>query len=179
MFRPYSCPEVSITTVRPDTARRDAGLGARLLASWQRLSRLPAGRWLFSRAVGRFAPYSGSIGARVESLEPGRAVVTLRESRRVRNHLRSVHAIALANLGELCSGLAAMSALPAGVRGIPDRIEIDYLKKARGTLTATGSADMPYVQDHATTDAVAEIHDAGGDLVCVVRVRWQLERVGA
>jgi acyl-coenzyme A thioesterase PaaI-like protein len=177
MFRRTLQREAGIGTVPPDTARRDAGLGARLLASWQRLSQLPAGRWIFSRAIAHMAPYSGTIGARVESLEPGRAVLTLRERRRVRNHLRSVHAIALANLGELCSGLAAMSALPAGVRGIPDHIEIDYLKKARGVLTATGTATIPDVQDAATTHAVAEIRDAGGDTVAVVRVRWQLERV--
>jgi acyl-coenzyme A thioesterase PaaI-like protein len=159
------------------TAVRDAGLGARLLADWRRFARVPGGRWLFSRAVGRVAPYSGSIGARVESLEPGRAVLSLRDRRRVRNHLRSVHAIALANLGELTSGLAAMSALPRGVRGIPDRIEIDYLKKARGRLTATGTASIPPVTEPITTEAVADIRDAAGDVVATVRVRWRLERV--
>jgi acyl-coenzyme A thioesterase PaaI-like protein len=159
------------------TAQRDASLGARLLAGWRRLAPLPGGRWLFSRMVGRVAPYTATVGARVERLEPGRSVVTLRDRRRVRNHLRSVHAIALANLGELASGLAAMSALPPGVRGIPTRIEIDYAKKARGTLTATGSAAIPEVHEPVTTYAAADIRDEAGDVVASVRVRWQLERV--
>lgn len=161
----------------PAPAARDAGLGARLLRSWESLSRRPGGRWLFSRLLARTAPYSGSIGARVLALEPGRAVLRLRDRRSVRNHLRSVHAIALANLGELASGLAAMAALPSGVRGIPTEIHIRYLKKARGTLTAHGSARLPEVIDHARTEALAEIRDTSGEVVAEVRVQWELERV--
>ena len=159
-----------------EAARRDAAHGARLIRAWQRLSSLPSGAWLFSRMVGRFAPYTGSMGARVTAFEPGRAVVQLRDRRRVRNHLRSIHAIALANLGELASGLAMTAALPAGVRGIPVHIGIDYLRKARGTLTATGTAAPPDVQTEASADAVAEIRDEAGEVVAVVTVRWQLQR---
>lgn len=159
------------------TARQDAGHGARLLGGWRRLSRRPGGAWLFSRLVGRMAPYTGTIGARVISLEPGRAEVRLRDRRAVRNHLRSVHAIALANLGELASGLAATAAMPAGVRGIPTRITIDYLKKARGTLTAHGTADLPAVDAPVTAEVDARIVDEDGDVVAHVRVQWQLERV--
>jgi acyl-coenzyme A thioesterase PaaI-like protein len=160
-----------------EAARRDAGFGARLLRGWQRLSGVPGGSWLFSRAVGRIAPYTDTIGARVVELEPGRAVVQLRERRRVRNHLRSVHAIALANLGELASGLAATAAMPPGVRGIPTHISIEYLKKGRGLLTATGTATLPAVRETTVADVHAEIRDAAGDVVARVTVRWELERV--
>jgi acyl-coenzyme A thioesterase PaaI-like protein len=157
--------------------RRDAGHGARLLAAWRRLAPLPGGRWLFSRFVGRTAPYTGSMGARVEVLEPGRAVVSLRDRRRVRNHLRSVHAIALANLGELTTGLAMTSALPDGVRGIPVAIAIDYVKKARGLLTCTSDAEAPEVAEPVSHQVRGDITDAEGDIVASIRVTWKLERV--
>jgi acyl-coenzyme A thioesterase PaaI-like protein len=161
-----------------EAARRDAGHGARLLAAWRRLSVLPGGAWLFSRMLGRMAPYTGSMGAKVVLLEPGRAQVELRDRRRVRNHLRSVHAIALANLGELASGLAATAAMPAGVRGIPTAIRVDYLKKARGRLTATGLAALPPVEEAGTSAEVrADIADADGVIVATVVVEWRLERV--
>jgi acyl-coenzyme A thioesterase PaaI-like protein len=162
--------------VNATAAQRDASHGARLLRAWQRLERRPAGRWLFSKLIGRMAPYTGSIGARIRALEPGRAEVRLRDRRRVRNHLRSIHAIALANLGELASGLAMTAALPPRVRGIPVHIGIEYHKKARGTLTAIGTAVPGEVIDAASAEAVGEIRDLAGDVVAVVTVRWQLQR---
>jgi acyl-coenzyme A thioesterase PaaI-like protein len=163
------------------TARRDAAQGGRLLAAWRRLAPLPGGRWLFSRIVGRMAPYTGTIHARVSHLAPGRAVVLMRDRKRVRNHLRSVHAIALANLGELASGLAATTAMPAGVRGIPVSIRVEYVRKARGPLTAIGSADLADVGpgEHADADAYAEIRDAADDVVATIHVTWRLEHVAA
>jgi acyl-coenzyme A thioesterase PaaI-like protein len=155
----------------------EAGPGPRLLAAWARLSRVPGGRWIFSRLVGRMAPYTGTMGAQVVVLEPGRARVLLRDRRRVRNHLRSVHAIALANLGELASGLAATAAMPAGVRGIPVSLRIDFLKKARGLLTADGTASLPAVgESPLDAEVAARITDGAGDDVASVRVVWRLER---
>jgi uncharacterized protein (TIGR00369 family) len=159
------------------TARRDARQGARLLAIWRRLSSMPGGRWAFSRMLSRTARYSGTIGARVESLEPGRAVLTMHDRPRLRNHLRSVHAIALANLGELTSGLAATAAMPAGVRGIVVRISVDYHRKARGTLTAVGSADFPPVTEPTRVEVQATIEDESGQRVATVTVEWALEPV--
>ena len=158
-------------------ARRDAELGARLLRYWQRLRTMPGGRWLFSRLIGRMVPYSGTIRADVLVLERGRALLRMRDRRGLRNHLRSVHAIALANLGELASGLAASVALPPGLRGIPTAINIAYHRKARGPLTAEGTAVIPPVADVGEAVAEAQISNAAGEVVATVRVLWQLERV--
>ena len=152
-----------------------APVSDRLLGLWRRLAPLPGGRWLFARLLGRTVPYSGSIGARVELLEPGLARLTLTDRRGIRNHLHSVHAVALLNLGELTSGLAMLTALPPGVRSIVTHIEADFMKKARGTLTATCRATPPTLVTEAVDHLVESvIADAAGDLVARVRVRWRL-----
>lgn len=149
--------------------------GERLARSWRRLSRIPGGRRIFAWILGRTVPYSGSVRPRFHVLEPGRAVVSITERRRLRNHFRSVHAIALANVGELASGLAMTLALPADARGIPVRIEIDYLKKARGRITAEGRADPPArVTADTDADATAELRDEDGDVVATMVVRWRI-----
>jgi acyl-coenzyme A thioesterase PaaI-like protein len=96
----------------------------------------------------------------------------------VRNHLRSVHAIALANLGELSSGLAMLTALPPGTRGIVVDLKVGFAKKARGLLTATGTAVAPTMDRLANGDvesvATAIIRDVERDIVAEVRVRWRI-----
>lgn len=139
-------------------------------------------------------PYSGALGAGVVELEAGRVRVELRERRAVRNHLRSVHAVALTNLGELATGLAILTALPRGVRGIVVELCTEYRKKARGRLVAecrTGRLpsfgeppdehehEPPAEVDHPPPDdreheAVARIRDSEGDVVAVTRARWRL-----
>ena len=111
-------------------------IGDRLMKTWQRLAPLPGGRWLFSFILGQIAPYTGTIGASVKEIRPGYARVELRDRRKVRNHLGSVHAMALGNLGEMVTGLALMNSLPDKTRGILTGFSIRYLKKARGMLSA-------------------------------------------
>lgn len=145
-----------------------------MLSLWRRCAPLPFGRALFGALFARQVPYSGSIGATVLDLEAGHAKLALRDRRAVRNHLGSIHAVALTNLGELASGLAMTTALPAGVRGIVLRIETVYTKKARGTLVCDCRANVPEVAGDVNHEVHAEVRDLEGDIVASVRVVWRL-----
>ena len=148
---------------------------SRVLQHWQRWGGSALGRWLYSRFLGFMAPYTGSIKPLVLKLEPGSALIELKDRRFVRNHLNSIHAIALANLGEVSSGLALLAALPENVKAIVTKLEIEYLKKARGTLHAEGSAEVPFVITQPTAQmAYAEIKDELGDVVANIEVTWQI-----
>jgi len=147
-------------------------IGPQLRKHWQRLQRLPGGKCLFSWLLGRFVPYTGTLGACIEVLEPGHSVVRLSDRRKVRNHLRSVHAMALANLGEMASGLALMNGLPDNMRGILTGFNIEYLKKARGELLAECYCEVPATNSEREIEVLCEIRDMNSEIVTVVKAQW-------
>lgn len=148
--------------------------GQELLSQWTRARGSRLGRYLFSRAIGRAVPYSGTIRPEILELEPGHARVAIRDRRRIRNHLRCVHAIALVNLGELTSGLALLSGIDAGTRGIVRGLSVEYLKKARGRLVAECQCEPPAGTEQRDFTVEARIRDGEGEHVAVVHVDWRL-----
>ena len=141
-------------------------MSATALQLFRRLGASAPGRWLFSRLVCWRAPYFATIRPTVESLEPGRCVVRLRDRRRVRNHLGTVHAIALCNAAELAGGLATDAAMPPQLRWIPKGMQVRYLKKARGTLHATADvAPFDAARGAQELHARVEVRDAAGEAV--------------
>lgn len=102
----------------------------------------------------------------------GYARVSMRDRRRVRNHLNSIHAIAIMNLAEVAGGLALNYGLPSGARAILTSLAIEYLKKGRGTLTAEARIEMPDTSERKEYDFETIVRDAGGEVVARARARW-------
>jgi acyl-coenzyme A thioesterase PaaI-like protein len=147
-----------------------------LLSLWGKISPLPGGKTAFSRLLGFFIPYTGRLGARIEELSPGRAVVSVRECRQLRNHLRSMHAMALANLGELASGLALHTAIPLEAQAILTSFSITYLKKARGHLVAQSACEPIQSAETREVELMVSIRNEAKEEVAQVHAWW---RVGA
>jgi acyl-coenzyme A thioesterase PaaI-like protein len=114
-------------------------MSQQILSAYRTLSGKPGGKWLFSKLVCWKAPYFSSIAPRIEVLEPGRCVATIKHRRAVTNHIGTVHAIALCNLAEFTGGLACDVSIPASMRWIPKGMTVSYLKKAAGTMRAVAT----------------------------------------
>jgi acyl-coenzyme A thioesterase PaaI-like protein len=116
---------------------------------WDMLSPLPLGKAAFSKAVGLAAPYTATIGAKVVTLRTGYAEVEMADRPGLRNHLSSVHAVALVNLAELTGNVALAYSLPNDARFIVAGLSIDYLKKSRGLIRATSECPVPPSSERA------------------------------
>lgn len=148
--------------------------GAAVQRWWKTLSPRPGGKTLFSIIIGRTAPYTGTIGARAVELRPGYAKWTLRDHRAIRNHLDSIHAVALVNLAEVTSGTAMLMSLPAGTRGIVTGLTTTYMKKARGRITAECRCELPPISGDTRFELRAELRDESNDVVATATVSWLL-----
>ncbi|TLY52455.1 MAG: DUF4442 domain-containing protein [Gammaproteobacteria bacterium] len=125
-----------------------------------------AGRWTFTRLICFKAPYFASIRPLIEELAPGRCVVRFHDRRRVRNHIGTVHAIAMCCAAELAGGLAIDATIADSQRWIPKGMTVRYLKRAKGTLTATASVNVPPAAAPAQEAyALIEVRDASNELV--------------
>lgn len=75
-----------------------------------------------------------------------------------------------------------LTTLPPGTRGIVVELEVRFDKKARGLLTATGTAVAPAIDSLSEDDvealATAVIRDSERDVVAEVRVRWRIGIAG-
>jgi len=134
-------------------------------AAWDRLVKVPGGKHVFSRLLGRLAPYTGTMGAVIRELGDGHAKVTLADRKAVRNHLSCVHAVALANLVELTGNVALAYSLPDDARFIVAGMNLEYLKKARGTIT--GECDIPPITSSAKNEyeVPVTLKDPSGEIV--------------
>jgi acyl-coenzyme A thioesterase PaaI-like protein len=132
---------------------------------FSRLSQVPFGADLFSRAVVFKAPYFATISPKFLELEPGRCEIFMKKRRRVTNHIGTVHAIAMCNLCELAAGTMIESTLPGNLRWIPRGMSARYLKKAETSVTAR--TEMAPVADGFKGDIVVpvKVYDTNDQVV--------------
>ncbi len=112
-----------------------------LLSLHRRLVRLPAGDRLFSRLFSLKAPYFGTVRPRFVELRPNYAELTIAKRRRVHNHLKTVHVIAICNGLEAAMGALAEASVPATKRWIPKGMDVRYTAKAVSDITCIAETD--------------------------------------
>lgn len=145
---------------------------ARLVRSgWLLFGTTPAGRRAFSAMIGRFIPYTGSIGPRIERLEDGVAEIRIHDTPALRNHLASLHAAALFNLIEVTANLAVTSRMPDDARFIVASMSVEYVKKARGDVVAKCVVGPIESNARREVDVDVTITDGSGEVVTRGRVK--------
>ncbi len=142
--------------------------------AWVKLEGKPGGKWIYSKILGHIVPYSGSVSPRIEILGDGKAHVSILDRKSVRNHLNSIHAVALVNIGEMATGLALHSILPETHRAILVKIETQYFKKARGRLVSKASVEPPEWIDGQEVPVESQIIDSAGQMVAKTIATWKI-----
>jgi acyl-coenzyme A thioesterase PaaI-like protein len=138
---------------------------------WDQLSPLPGGNRLFSRLLGRRIPYTGTIRAEVLRLAPGYASLQMKDRSTLRNHVHSLHAVALCNLAELTGNAALAYDLPPDARFIVTELTMRYLKKARGTISSRCQCAPVTTNERKAYPLEVQLFDTQGDLVATASIQ--------
>ncbi|MBR8843858.1 hotdog fold domain-containing protein [Pseudoalteromonas sp. JC3] len=142
-------------------------MSAPLLKIYKRMSWLPFGKWMFSKAVCRKAPYFGTIKPKIIQLKPGVCRATIRNRKAIHNHIGTVHAIAQCNLAELCAGVMTDATIDHKThRWIPKGMSVQYLAKAETDLHAVAQIEYPRAwQDKEELVVPVEVFNTAGEKV--------------
>jgi acyl-coenzyme A thioesterase PaaI-like protein len=132
-------------------------------------------------------PYNRHLGLSVAEVADGRGVVVLPQEEHLHNHVGSQHAGALFSAGEAASGAAFVGTFAermAELTPLARTAEIDYLKLAKGPITATGTLGAPADELFSSLDAdgkvefpvKVELTDENDQTVARMIVNWHVRR---
>ncbi|HUP91937.1 MAG TPA: DUF4442 domain-containing protein [Solimonas sp.] len=130
--------------------------------------------------------FAGTGGVHFVELSSERAVLEMKNRRRVRNHIGGVHAAAMALLAETATGAVFGMNLPAGKLPLLKSMQIDYVRRASGGLRAEATisdaqrAEMALDERGNTTVSVRVTDEAGEEPVhCQLVWAWVSQRASA
>jgi hypothetical protein len=143
--------------------------------AWPKFNKFPGGNKIFTTLVSKYIPYTGSISPLILTIEHGQVRVFLKDHKAIRNHLNSIHAIALANVGEFSTGLSLISQLPHNMNAILVKIEVEYLKKARGNLISECIFNLQNpIENNQEFKLLSSITNTDHEVVTNVNAIWRV-----
>lgn len=104
--------------------------------------RVPVRSYLIGRAV----PFAATASCRIEELTPHRCVIRMANKRKVQNHIKSVHAAAMALLTESATGMLTGMSVPDDRLLVLKSMELVYVKRATGDMTAVANLDEEHLE---------------------------------
>ncbi|GJM27968.1 MAG: hypothetical protein DHS20C17_06030 [Cyclobacteriaceae bacterium] len=143
-------------------------------------------RWVLNLALDRLIPFNRPHGFRVLNLSELHIKTSIPYKRRNLNHIKGLHATALATLSEFTTGLLLLRVLGAKkYRIILQRMDIQYLYQGKMDATAEFRISNTWINDRIIqplthTESVVvpceiKIHDLNGNQLTLTTVYWQIK----
>jgi len=143
-------------------------------------------RWLLNVSLDRLIPFNKPHGFSILEMGDYRLKTRLPYKKRNFNHIRGLHACALATLSEFTTGFLLISRLDMKkYRLILQRLEVDYLYQGKMDATAEFVISNEWLNEQIilplqSKEAVVvpcevKIHDSKGNHLTTGKVFWQIK----
>ncbi|TQV80293.1 DUF4442 domain-containing protein [Aliikangiella coralliicola] len=141
--------------------------------------------WLLDFALGSTIKFIGTAGLHCEELTQQRACFLLKNRKKVRNHIGTVHAAATSLVAETASGMVIGMNIPDDKTPVLKTMHIDYVKRSTGNLRAVATIEqaqieqLHQVEKGDTVISVVVTDEAGVEPVeCQMTWAWVPKRRG-
>ncbi len=108
--------------------------------------------WVTSLLLGKVVPLVGTAGLRFDEISHERVVVSIRNRRKVQNHIKGVHAAGMALLAETATGFCVGMNVPDDKLPLIKTMKVDYLKRSVGDMKAVAQLRPEQIQQILTQD---------------------------
>lgn len=96
-------------------------------------------KWVLSWTIGKTVPYVGTSGVRFEEMTKDKVVVSLKNKKKVRNHIHQIHAAAMMLLAETASGMALGMNIPDDKIPLVKTLNTAFVKRSTGAMKAVAT----------------------------------------
>ena len=140
---------------------------------------LPTGlrSWVITRMFGKFVPFLGTAGLVFEEVSRERMVVSVKNRKKVQNHIKGLHAAAMALLAETATGFVVGMNVPDDKLMLLKSMKVSYYKRAQGDMRAVATLAPEQVQRMFTEDkgdvlVDVVVTDESGESPIVCEMVW-------
>lgn len=105
-----------------------------------------------SFVFGRIIKFAGTAKIRIDQLEFKGSTLTLKNRKKVQNHIGSVHAAATGLLGESATGFLIGLHIPDDKIPLLKSMHIDYVKRSSGDLVAKATVTDEQIEQMRNTE---------------------------
>ncbi|QDQ27076.1 DUF4442 domain-containing protein [Chitinimonas arctica] len=111
---------------------------SRIVAKFNKVP-APLRRWARSKAFGNYVKFAGTAGIDFEEVSTAQVVCHIRNVSKNQNHIKGVHAAAMALLAETATGFAVGMNLPDDKLPLLKSMKVEYKKRAQGDMKAVAA----------------------------------------
>ena len=157
-----------------------------LLFIFQRAKHSKFFLWILNFAMGYAIPFNRPHRIRITSIQDGGVSIRLPFRRKNLNHLKGIHACALATMAEYTSGVSLLTTIGSNFRLIMKNISVTYHYQAKMDVITTLNLEKNLLEEKIMTpllssDAVLfentiEVYDLLTNHICTAVVQWQIKK---
>ncbi|HNH45340.1 MAG TPA: DUF4442 domain-containing protein [Agitococcus sp.] len=138
---------------------------------------------VISKIFGKVVPYVGTSGLLYEEITPERVVVSIKNQRKVQNHINNVHAAAMALLAETATGFIVGMNLPDDKLPLIKTLKVSYYKRTQGDMRAVATLtpeDIARIESEPKGEVLVPVivtDESGGEPIkCEMLWAWVSKR---